>query len=173
MAPQLKSGKARTAQARDIGGQDSGVYRGIFNRVFRPVFITGQIKAGFVAEGIGSLNQGKGRCQQFFQGLAVQPQVATVFAAQPQPQVVLGAWVVYRCGQLRERTQAFDAATQCLHQRRAETCHRTAAIHLLLQYIKYPRQSGRCMQGEKQVTALSGNGGGENAWLELHWVSDP
>ncbi|MNP07691.1 hypothetical protein D3C76_997270 [compost metagenome] len=122
-----------------------------------------------MAKGIGGFNQGKGRCQQFFQGLAEQPQVAAVITTQPQPQVVLGAGVIHRRGQLRKPTQALDATTQRLHQRRTEPGHHAAAIDLLLQYVKHTWQRGRRVQGEEQVTGLCWNRGGENAWLELHW----
>ncbi|MNT20349.1 hypothetical protein D3C72_1556550 [compost metagenome] len=126
-----------------------------------------------MAEGVCRFGQAEGRCQQFLQVLTEQPQLTTVFATQPQPQVMLGARVINCGSELRERAQAVNAATQRVHQRRTETGYHTAAIDLLQQRIEHARQRGRRLQGEEQMTGLRGNGGGENAWLELHRESDP
>jgi hypothetical protein len=150
------------------GGGDGG----FVVRVFGAVFVAGQVVAILVAEGFLHLDQTQGRGQCGFEGVATVEQFTTVDAVQPDPQRVLGRRVLdANAGQRRETAQAVDLHVEGLGQGFAETDHRRPAVHLIQQIVDRLRQRFHRLNGEKQVTCLRRNWGGENARLVVTHVN--
>ncbi len=122
--PQLKRSKAGTI------GSDRCLHRILVHRVLSAVFVPGQVQPTPVQETVNAVGQAQGRRQRLLQCLGPQQQVAPLIATQPQPQRMLGAGVLYRRIQQRERTQARYFTPQGFGHGRAYAQNHLHAIDL-------------------------------------------